>query len=500
MEILRIDAHALQCRDADSVWLGFITGIPVRNFRSFDTLALRNSAGMLVCDGDVVPWAIERFIEFEGGIAALGPWVPDTCLWEPPSAAALGSGLSRLLPAINAISKRGFELKGFLPMAFRTLVPEGILVCPLKLAEKIRRENIEDKNVVFWQHPDINVDGEKSWLFFLGLLTWKTLTGQDPFKNAKEELRRERIRRGIFPHIMGSRPGTNPALARLIQSALACGTRRHLPESHQNHKPALREWLGTAPLWQQETSAPPENRQAATSESQKLAKIARRNENRFRLRLKIRRWGWPFLTFALLLGLGFGLLGLPLKKWIQGPVTAGLSPLEISWRFYQAINEMDVETMRDCLARKTGRNDLRMVELLYVTNRIRLGMEGHNTLVEARNWLASGRPPLPEGTSVWGITDLKIRSLPRQNPAAPGDTETIEARYQFWFPSPPPDNPETSAPAHPVPLTRKDILHLALGRRAWKIIAIERDEEQETYLIETNRQAIPHPLYPANHQ
>ena len=67
--------HALQCRDADSVWLGFITGIPVRNFRSSDTLALRNSAGMLVCDGDVVPWAIERFIEFEGeycGSGALG--------------------------------------------------------------------------------------------------------------------------------------------------------------------------------------------------------------------------------------------------------------------------------------------------------------------------------------------------------------------------------------------------------------------------------------------
>ena len=107
MRIEQLDEWALKCMTDDGPKLGFPTGIANRRFSSADTVAIRNSQGIVIDSaGKSTPWPIEKFIEHEGNMVAVGPWLEGT---RPFNDAVVDlKMLSRLQPAIRVLKAAGF--------------------------------------------------------------------------------------------------------------------------------------------------------------------------------------------------------------------------------------------------------------------------------------------------------------------------------------------------------------------------------------------------------
>lgn len=90
------------------------------------------------------------------------------------------------------------------------------------------------------------------------------------------------------------------------------------------------------------------------------------------------------------------------------PTTAGLPKDEIVRAYYKAVNDLDIQGVNDSLARGCKSPDEMTVTNLEVTQKVRYAYEGENPIVEAQAWLDEGRPAIPQGSMVYGITNLDI--------------------------------------------------------------------------------------------
>jgi len=449
MTISRIDKGAIKYIADDGPRLGFPTGISTRRFSSADTVSIRNTPGIIISgSGETRSWPIERFIEHEGNMVALGPWPGNT---RPFEAEAVGPEMiSRMLPAIRALRSSGFPLSGLYSTAVRWLDDGGVLIFPPKLAAWMSELNHDSEK---WIHPDWKA--EPAWSFSLGVLAWETLTGTDPFAGESEEARRERIRKGILPPLEVYVPGVDKDAENFIRKALI---------GPDESAPGLEDWEDFIDLWRGKgiTRALPE------TEIQEHRERAIREKLKIEKNLAARRWiresGWKLITALAVAAAILIFVSAPLKKALKAPVTAGMSPVEVAETYYEAIDAMDSETMEECLSKKTDRGDVRLVTTVYVTTKMRQGYEHIEMPPVASEWIKAGKPDLPDGVWPWGVSDLVLTEL---------NDGRIKARYLFWMP------PEggTENPADSCSVSRTDILSFIQGRRSWEISRIERAKE-----------------------
>ena len=167
MTINRIDDGALKCETFDGLRLGFPTGISTRRFSSADTVSIRNSEGIIIdASGTATSWPIEKFIEYEGDMVAVGPWLENSRPFD--MAPVYITMISRLLPAVRAIKAAGYPLKGLYSRAIRWLPDGGVLIYPPKLAAWVLELNPDNESSQAreqWVHPDHQ--GEAAWSFTL---------------------------------------------------------------------------------------------------------------------------------------------------------------------------------------------------------------------------------------------------------------------------------------------------------------------------------------------
>ncbi len=454
MNITWIDAGALEVTDGEDKKLGFPTGIPPRRFASADTVAVKRYEGILLnASGEAESWPLFRFIEHEGSIAALGPWQEGTKPFDASEADI--ADLLELLPALRILKTQSFPLNGLYLPAFRRLPGGGWLVFPPLLASFAREIHPEDKNHADWElwtHPDLT--GEEAWSFSLGILSWRILTKEDPFGDETGESRRERIRKGFIPPIETEVPAINPEASLFIRSALCGGT---------DGRPALDDWEHFLKKWSEnglllELSEP----ELEQRRSQALRK-AEESNRRLRLRRWFRRSGWKLISIIGGIAAFAAVVSGPIKHALEIPVTSGMQPLEVAEAYYKAIDDLDLETMDDCLAKKVGKEDTRLVEMVFVTHKVRQGYEHLGDLPRASEWLAAGKPELQQGIRPWGITDLRLTEM---------KDGRIEARYQLWAPQ------ETAEGMEPEGIPRTDILTFTEGRRSWEISGMERSQSK----------------------
>ena len=141
-----------------------------------------------------------------------------------------------------------------------------------------------------------------------------------------------------------------------------------------------------------------------------------------------------------------------------------MMPIEVAETYYNAISTMDSEIMEDCLSKKTGKDDVRLVTTIYVTNKMRQGYEGISDPPRASIWIKNGKPELPEGIWPWGISDLILKEF---------DDGRIKAQYLLW--TPPEGGTQSNETTWSV--SRTDILSFTEGRKSWEINTIERTTE-----------------------
>ncbi len=450
MTVNKIDNGALQYHAPDGVFLGIPTGISTRRFSSADTVAIRKSEGIIISGaGEISSWPIERFIEFEGDMIALGPWLEESKPFEKEDFTP--EMIARLLPAIRLLKSAGFPMNGLYSKAVRWLSDGGILIYPPKLVAWMVELNQDSR---MWIHPDRK--GDSAWSFSLGVLAWQVLTGSDPFAGETDEARRERIRLGILPPLESLAPGVTQNAEILIRKALT---------GPEETAPTLEDWGSFIKLWLHEgiVSALPE------TELQERKARARDKADGIEKKLRNRRWfrksGWKLLVSVAVIAGVLAFISAPIRKALEAPVTAGMPPMEVAETYYRAIDDMDSEIMDDCLAKKIGKDDVRLITTVYVTSKMRQGYEGIGDPPLASDWIKDGKPELSEGIWPWGISDLTLKQL---------NDGRIEARYRFW--TPPEGGTEGGAASWSV--SRIDILHFTQGRKSWEISGIQRTTEE----------------------
>ena len=453
MTTTRIDDGAFDCQDNDKRFLGFPTGLGSRRFSRADTVSIRKSGGFITDGITVRDWPIENIVEADGEMIALGPWLEGS---RPLDDGVMDAPLmKKMLHAARILVERGCPMKGFYSRAFRRLPDGNLLVFPPKLACWVREAAPETQKAPETRlHPDLRE--ADSWSFTLGVMLWNSLCAADPFagdSNETGEDMRERMRRGIIPPPEAVLPELEPEPSEFLKKSLT---------SPQGELPSLTEWDGMLRQWEKGTLL----RQLTEEEKNRIRESAQKKARRTEKTLRSRRWfrksGWKVLVGVAALGTAALFLSGPVSKALETPVTAGMPPLEVAATYYDAVSRLDSETMDQCLARKVGKDDQRQVDMIYVTHKIRQGYEGLGNLPSASEWLAQGRPELPEGIWPWGVVNLELQALPDGR---------IQARYELWSPA---EGSEDGEPASIKGQSREDILTFTQGRRSWEISGIDR--------------------------
>ncbi len=93
------------------------------------------------------------------------------------------------------------------------------------------------------------------------------------------------------------------------------------------------------------------------------------------------------------------------------PASAHLSPPEIVELFVEGQDNLDVTKMGVALARGVKNPFEKESSTLFVTTKVREAYERSSPLVNAREWVALGRPPLDESSLLWGNLEYQIEQV-----------------------------------------------------------------------------------------
>ena len=435
---------------SDGTRLGIPMGLNPRRFSSIDTVEIRKSPGIIVSPaGGTEDWYIEKFIEQDGEMVAVGRLLEGERQWNPGEDSP--TLLQTLIHGIRALKAAGDPLGGLYLPAIRVLDDGKIFILPPRLEAWIRDNSSDERNHLdrdIWNHPDLK--GDDAWSYTLGMIAWMMLTGEDPLRDERDEERRERIRSGTVVSIASRDGRIEPDAVRMIDRALRPG---------REPRPGLDEWASMLDRWIRDGI----HRNIPDDEAAAIAERAGRSGEGSENQLKLRRWMRRSLRkYSLAAAILAGILifaWAPVRKALEPPVTAGMSPIQVAETYYAAINSQDSGIMEDCLARNVGRSDRQQVDMVYVTTRVRQGYEGLAAPPSASEWLEAGRPVLPEGQWPWGIVEMELKEMPDGR---------VEADYIFWFPGQAADLRTAEGQR------RNDVLSFTEGRRSWEISAISR--------------------------
>lgn len=429
---------------------GISTGLNPRSFNGVDTIEIKNTPGFIISpEGQVEEWLIEKFIEQNGEMIALGPWVEDTRDWNPETDGP--DILSVLIQGIRALRGIGYPLGGFYLRAVKVTPDGGIIVLPPKLESWIRDNSTDNEKQTDWEpwsHPDLS--GEAAWSFSLGMLAWNLIADSDPCQGETGERRRERLRKEEMPSIAAEDGRLDSESRKIIDGALMPGKGR---------RPSLDDWEALIRHWKKTGIREDISDEEAAERSEKAQRASQLREKRLAGRRWIRKSLWKYLAIVAITAVVLAIVSAPIRKALETPETAGMQPLEVARTYYRAIDLMNSETMDDCLARKVGKADKQHVDMVFVTNKVRQGYEGISAPPRAEDWLAEGRPELPTGVWPWGITDLEL---------VENHDGSITARYGFWYPR------EGTDPSAARAEIRVDTLVFTEARKSWEISSIER--------------------------
>lgn len=162
-----------------------------------------------------------------------------------------------------------------------------------------------------------------------------------------------------------------------------------------------------------------------------------------------------------------------IRTALEPDITEGLSREEVIGLFYDSQNKLDHETMQECVTGNAGKAYLNQVTTLFVISRVREGVEQENFFNNAPDWVEAGRPPLPEGHFVFGLTNLEI------SPMEEGDR--FRVKYIRWtsLPSELPEGTvndgqgEIASSGQVVAEQVIEEVHLKETNHGWKIDSIE---------------------------
>lgn len=154
-----------------------------------------------------------------------------------------------------------------------------------------------------------------------------------------------------------------------------------------------------------------------------------RQKNRATRNIFWRKKGWLVITVSLAIILTTWFATGRIKAALAPPYTAGMAAEQIIEEYYKSQNELDLQNMEASLAKKVKNPASLEVTNLFVARQTRQAYEGISTQQDPVTWLAAGSPPIMEGTFLYGVADVNIRSLGNNEYLATG---TVYTPYPYF--------------------------------------------------------------------
>jgi hypothetical protein len=442
---------------------------------------LRTSPGWHVSDEAVREWRFEGFAPQPDGACLFGPEVAGRTLADvlelPIEKAA--PMLGRLADALGTLAER---LVPFFPLQSDAVVLDdrgGVLFLPPDVMREVRgvrpfAENRDTFEVL--NHPDLR--GEALASFTLGVCFYRAAVGRFPFTGADTEEIHERARKLAVQPPARLVPGLREDASALVMAALG---------RQRGRSVGLADWRAGFASWTREGILRPVD----PGERKRLVQEASARERDAAKRFKTRTFwekNWKIIAIA---AAGVAVAGAVLGSILSGVfaprATRGYPPRKVVETFYTAINGMNHTLMEACVVDKAGKGEINEAMNLYVLSRVQMGYEGKANTVAADQWDKAGRPQLPAGTAVYGVTDLEITEQSGE------PTPVYLVAYQKWSPDTG-DGTDTGATTLGT-LRRKLVDRVSLRRDKgdWVIFRLERLSEETLPPPET---AAPGPVDP----
>jgi hypothetical protein len=307
-------------------------------------------------------------------------------------------------------------------------------------------------------------DAEADASFLLAQAVYRFAAGKGAFeREAADKGGIAAARRGSASLALAA-PRLHPALAALVDAAL-----------DEPGAAALDAWVAAleaarAAGWERELS-PAESAEAARRLAAAEADAARKSKRE----AFFRKRGGLLVGALVALVLGGFLAADLIQAQRDKPDFSGLPPLELTRRYYAAVDGLDLDSLEACGAKAAIKADRDVVMNLYVLTRTRTAYEGRNPLLPARQWIAAGKGNLKESEFLYGIVDLGIEEID-EGAAPSADARRYRATYSIWSLDrvDPPTGEPSEGRMEPREERRVDELSLARGKRGWRIVSIER--------------------------
>jgi hypothetical protein len=388
--------------------------------------SLSERTGFIAGETGIDPWTIQGFSEVEGSLYLYGPLleeIPESflSLLELPAASILPPRFVLFTRRLAAYFKEGLTYEKLYPQGIfffsdgRTLfLPEPILQKSLALKPVEERLRFYEP----YNHPDLT--GEENASFFLGCIAYRLLTGHLPYQAESEETLHTHMRELPPLPVSLARPGIREEVSSFIQQSLI-----------GKEKPSLSLWVEKMEAWSKiplvETLSDTEI-DLRRKQAEQFQKETSRAYTRKQFWQKHRTRVIGISILALILGyFGYEALSNALKP----PRTLGFTPEQVVHLFYSSMNTLDHLAMEDCVTGEAGKQYINEVIQLFVISRMRMSVEFKNSMIDAETWYKTGRPPIPEGQTLYGIAELEIEKESETE-------EMVHMRVQFekWVPIP----------------------------------------------------------------
>jgi hypothetical protein len=347
------------------------------------------------------------------------------------------------------------------------------------------------KSAERWVHPDLS--GDEAAVFAAGTMLYRIFCGSPPFPNGDINLVRQDIREGVFFPPWLAAPGLDHDLALLLAQSIAPSS-FFMPEhgapgpkpagdnppknkfsrrfgnpgagvfSGRKTRPSLKD-LG-------EFLGPPRSREVDTYfhplsglEREKICRKRNRFHKKKEISVGIKRFmrrNSIILGVVLFTVLILGVIVQGIRRDRAGmPTTKGMSPGEVVQAYYNAFGALDHALMDACVIRQAGKEDITLVQNLFITSRVRQAYEGIIPVQDAQEWINAGFPATE--AFVFGVSDLEFQFLDKDE--TDGEVR-VRASYKFWDSA----NPDRPSAAN----SRRDKLRLIFYKDAWRIAEIRR--------------------------
>ena len=146
-------------------------------------------------------------------------------------------------------------------------------------------------------------------------------------------------------------------------------------------------------------------------------------EKRAGRRVFLRRKGLKVTLISIAAAVVLGIAIFYVYRAVKPPVTKDLNEVQLIEWYYDAVTNLDVSAMDEALRNGYSGPDMMEVSSLYVTSAYQKAYGGASNVVNPNDWIAGGMQALPQYSTVYGATDIRIEQL---------SDDVYRAYVTFW--------------------------------------------------------------------